>query len=140
MQPVHAVSLPEEADEPKPATDTEWQSPQGAAEQEMQTSHEVSRHHHVHTVPSNPLFPEPDDTFVPDWRDGATEDELRQFGAIADSASVAAIHKTWSIDDEQTEKPPLKKKTTKKRAPVSKKSTLKKPSKKTTGGTAHGKN
>lgn len=51
----------------------------------------------------NPLFPEPDDMPVLDWREGATEDELRQFGVIPDSSSVSGLDATWNIDEEESQ-------------------------------------
>lgn len=84
----------------------------------------------VHTVskpvaaPSNPLFPEPDEVNVLDWREGASEEELRQFGIITDSASVSPLQDSWSIDWDET-KPSTKK-------PVTKRSALTKSQKKST--------
>lgn len=90
----------------------------------------------AHSTTPNPMFPEPDDVAVPDWRDGASEEELRQFGVITDSSSVSHIQNSWSIDDENPEKPAEK--TPKKRssstiATKPRKKTTKKTSSRTSG-------
>jgi hypothetical protein len=72
----------------------------------------------------NPVFPEPEDASLLDWRQGASDEELRTLGVIHDSASVPGISSSWNIDDEGPASTP---KITKKR-PVAK--TKKTPTKK----------
>jgi len=118
--PTPAIQAPN----PEPLTD--WQPPQREVEipPKPAQSSVQSIPYVTHAAAVNPLFPEPDDVAVPDWRDGASEDELRQFGAIADSSSVSHIQNSWSIDEETPKKPT--KKSTAKRSPSTK------PRKKTT--------
>jgi len=136
QQPAAIEVAPLKPSEPQqPLADAEWHSPQELPESASQKSYTAQKTHSVHVVTENPLFPEPEDMSVPDWRDGASEDELRQFGVISDSASVAPIHNAWSIDDEQPKTEPVKRKATKKRTTTAVKGkTPKKPSRKTSGG------
>ncbi|MCA9327017.1 LysM peptidoglycan-binding domain-containing protein [Candidatus Saccharibacteria bacterium] len=43
----------------------------------------------------------------PDWREGASDDELRAIGVLHDSSAVPTIQNTWELDTE-SEKPPRK--------------------------------
>lgn len=98
---------------PKAEPSTDWQAPQYAPNPSRQEPSEAyyqtkARVPQPHVVTSNPMFPEPEDAAIPDWRDGASEDELRQFGAITDSSSVSQIQGSWDIDDEDTVRPAKK--------------------------------
>lgn len=112
---------------PSARPQTEWQSPQAEV-----PTYDYVQPHTPHTpvkpVAPNPLFPEPDDTVIPDWREGATEDELRQFGILADSSSVSPLQDSWSIDEDNT-------KTTQKK-PAAKRPSSSSPRKKATNKTA----
>lgn len=115
-----------------PSTDqsnVEWHSPQQELAMPPQPSPVAPKPYIAHTAQHNPLFPEPEDATIPDWRDGASEEELRQFGTITDSSSISQIQNSWSIDEEHEKKPA--KKTTKKRSPSAK--PRKKPTKKAPG-------
>jgi LysM repeat protein len=52
----------------------------------------------LRSVP-NPIFPEPDDIAVPDWRDGASDEELAQLGVLKDSASMPQLKSSFAIED-----------------------------------------
>ncbi len=106
------VSPPEP---PQPQSD--WYPPQNDAPSHDSSRSPIPPSSAVRPVAPNPLFPEPEDTDFPDWREGASEDELRQLGVIADSASISQIQDSWSIDEEDTKKPP-KKSSTKRRSPA----------------------
>jgi LysM repeat protein len=79
----------------------EWYSPQG--EPSIYESRErpvMTSPHATQSAVPNPLFPEPEEDNSPDWREGASDEELRQLGIITDSASVTPLQGSWSIDDE----------------------------------------
>lgn len=51
----------------------------------------------------NPAFPEPDDAAFPDWREGASEEELRNLGVLTDSGAVPALSSSWDLEVDQPE-------------------------------------
>lgn len=133
--PVATDQVPRHDDRPtvEAQESTDWQSPQRDAMELDSTSSRkqtVPQSYTAHSSAPNPLFPEPDDVAVPDWRDGATDDELRQFGVITDSSSVSPIQDSWSIDEDS----PVKKTSTKRSATSkTRKKTTKKTSSRTSG-------
>lgn len=91
VAPVDVVEQPEQVG---------WQSPQQVAVYDS-TDTPTSRVEQSRQPTSvNPLFPEPENADLPDWRDGASEDELRQFGVLGDSSSVPLLQDSWNIDEE----------------------------------------
>lgn len=90
-----AVSPKEQPDDihAQPAVDNyDWVSPRDAS---PQPSHGAS------SRTPNPVFPEPEETGVLDWREGASEDELRDLGVLQDSAAVPTINRSWGMDEEK---------------------------------------
>jgi hypothetical protein len=100
-QPVEApperVTTPASIDT---SSQNEWQSPQQviASDSITETQPNHSEQTRQAAVP-NPLFPEPENADIPDWRDGASEDELRQFGVLQDSNSMPQLQDSWNIDE-----------------------------------------
>lgn len=67
---------------------------------------------------------EPEDGLEgPDWREGASEEELRSIEALHDTSAVPQLNSSWSLDAEENEAtPPVRKSPAKKRAATTKKS------------------
>jgi hypothetical protein len=62
----------------------------------------------------NPAFPEPEDAEFPDWREGASDEELRNLGVLTDSGAVPALSSSWNLEADEPESPKPKKSTRKK--------------------------
>jgi LysM repeat protein len=112
---------------PTTVPENTWQAP---VSQAYPVSPAPQRYPTLPHIP-NPAFPEPDDSDVPDWREGATDDELRNLGVLQDSAAVPALSSSWNLDAEDPA--PLKPKAkTKPRSKTAKAATRKTPAKRTT--------
>ncbi|QQS17846.1 LysM peptidoglycan-binding domain-containing protein [Candidatus Saccharibacteria bacterium] len=53
----------------------------------------------------NPAFPEPEEPDFPDWRDGASDEELRTLGVLKDSATMPALSSSWNLEADEPTSP-----------------------------------
>lgn len=116
--PVTGTKSATELAEESVPVQNDWISPRSAS---------PSYPHAARSYVPNPQFPEPDDSDFPDWREGATDEELMHLGVLKDSASIPKLQNTFEVDAETEESAPKKKSAPK---------TRKKPAKKKTKRTA----
>ena len=90
--------------------ETAWQAPIA----QTQPSTPVPERYPVPPHVPNPAFPEPEDADFPDWRDGASDEELRNLGVLTDSGAVPALSSSWNLEADEPEVPKPKKSTRKK--------------------------
>jgi LysM repeat protein len=114
------------------APENTWRAPISQAEPFAPVAQRYPTLSHI----PNPAFPEPDDADFPDWREGASDEELRNLGVLQDSAAVPALSSSWSLDAEEpvSSKPkpkPKPKAKTKPRPKPAKATTRKTPAKRT---------
>lgn len=96
---------------PAPAqSETAWQAPIA----QTQPSAPLPERYPVSPHVQNPAFPEPEDAEFPDWREGASDEELRNLGVLTDSGAVPALNSSWNLEADEPESPKPKKSTRKK--------------------------
>lgn len=104
---------------------------QSGQDREIDNESNISTPHNVSTLPTeinthmqqspptyprstNAAFPEPEDVDpVPNWRDGADENELRKLGIEGADAVAPRVNSSWSIDEDVADKRVSKPKKTK---------------------------